>query len=417
MGKAFTTAFYGQVQGAPQKIDYSYFSGCSGGGRDAFVAASYFPEEFDGIVGGSAYNLTGRAFHGVGTALATLRSPDAGIPAPLLALVDKTVKAQCDARDGVKDGLIQNPAACNFDPRRDLPKCADDKPAAQCFTKAQLETLSTVFTAATDEHGKVVQPGFSVSELQADFAPPKPAQNPGAPEPWPDDPDGGLYALGNATLKVFAHRNDPAFSSRSIVSYQDGGAGAVTNYRVVVPAAEVAKANEALAMGVGHSPENASKLIQQNRKFLIWHNFSDEKLSPYMSINYYKQLAKLHGGYAKLQDNVRLFMIPGSGHCSMSGVGPNNFDALTAIENWVEQGKAPDALPAKLYPAKFMGSISIGADFSKPAVRSMPLCKFPEMARYRGKGDVDDGASWTCSASDTRLLQVGESGRQAGVLE
>jgi feruloyl esterase len=417
VGKAFTTAFYGHLKGAPQKIAYSYFSGCSGGGRDAFVAASYFPEEFDGIIGGSAYNLAGRAYHAVGTALATLRTPDSGIPASLLPLVEKTVMAQCDALDGVKDGLIQNPAACKFSPERDLPHCTGDKPGDQCFTKAQRETLSTVFSAATDEHGRVVQPGYSVSELQGDFAPPTPATDPSGAEPWPDkNPQGGLYALGNAALKVFAHNNDPDFSSRSIVSYRAGGPGQVTGYHMVIPQAEVAAVRAATRPGVGHYPENADKLIKLNRKFLIWHNFSDEKLTPYMSVNYYKQLAKLQGGYAKLQDNVRLFMIPGSGHCSMSGVGPNNFDALTAIENWVEKGKAPEALPARLYPEMKVTVVTL-PDMSKPPIHSMPLCKFPEMARYSGKGDVKDAANWTCPAGDTRMLTVGESGRQAGVID
>ena len=161
-------------------------------------------------------------------------------------------------------------------------------------------------------------------------------------------------------------------------------------------------------MGIGHFPENASNLIRLNRKFLIWHNFSDEKLTPYISINYYKQLAKLHGGYARLQNNVRLFMIPGSGHCSMSGVGPNNFDALTAIENWVEKGRAPDALLAALYNPK-----SPMIDPSKKPLRTMPLCKFPEMARYSGRGDVKDAKNWSCPSHDTSLLKIGESGRKA----
>jgi feruloyl esterase len=131
-----------------------------------------------------------------------------------------------------------------------------------------------------------------------------------------------------------------------------------------------------------------------------------------MSINYYKQLAKMYGGYSKLQNNVRLFMIPGSGHCSMSGVGPAHFDALTTIENWVEKGEAPDALVASLYNPK-----SPMVDPTKTPLRTMPLCKFPEMARYSGQGDVKDGANWSCPADDTRMLKVGESGRQAGVIE
>lgn len=418
IGKQVTTAFYTEAMKAPQKLARSYFSGCSGGGRDAFVAASYFPEEFDGIIGGSAYNLTGAGFQIGGTAVAALRSQDADVPPALISKIDPIVKAQCDKLDGAEDGLIQNPAACNFRPERDLPRCDGKTPADQCFTQAQIETISTVLTAVTDEDGKVVQPGYSVSELKADFRMATRPKDLAAADPWPDatnaagQTSGGLWDLGNATFKIFVHKNDPDFFTRSLFTYKSGGPGPVTGYRIVVPKAEVAKALDSARMGVGHFPENAAKLIKQDRKFLIWHNLSDEKLTPYMSINYYKQLAQLHGGYEKLQKNVRLFSIPGSSHCSMSGVGPNNFDALTAIEDWVEKGKAPDALLAKLYSPN-----SPMVDPSKTPLRTMPLCKFPEMARYSGKGDIKDAANWSCPSNDTSMLKVGESGRQAGVME
>ncbi len=124
----------------------------------------------------------------------------------------------------------------------------------------------------------------------------------------------------------------------------------------------------------------------------------------------------MYGGYAKLQDNVRLFMLPGTGHCSMFGCGPQNFDALSAMEAWVEMGTAPDALLATQYDVRVrMGSPSL--DFSKPTGRTMPLCKFPEMAHYSGSGDVMQAANWSCPANDSSMLKVGESGRQAGVIE
>jgi feruloyl esterase len=412
LGKDFTIAFYTQAMKAPQKIARSYFSGCSGGGRDAFVAASYFPEEFDGIIGGSAYNLMGTGIQAAGYAAVTLRSQDAEVPAALLKQVDPIVKAQCDKLDGVEDGIIQNPMACNFRPERDLPRCKDNQPGEHCFTQAQVETISTVLTAVTDEDGKLVQPGFSVSELNIGFsARPKDLA---AIDPWPDSGStaGGLWSLADASIKIFAHQNDPDFHTRSILKYQAGGPGSVTAFRTVVPKAEFARVMTEGRPGIGHFPENADKLIKLNRKFLIWHNLSDEKLTPYMSVNYYKQLARRQGGYAKLQNNVRLFGIPGSSHCSMSGVGPNNFDALTAMEDWVEKGKAPDALLAKLYNPD-----SPMIDPAKTPLRTMPLCKFPEMAHYSGEGDVKDAANWSCPANDQSMLKVGESGRQAGVIE
>jgi feruloyl esterase len=416
MGKEFTAAFYAFRTGTAARIARSYFSGCSGGGRDALVAASYFPEEFDGIIAGSPYNLMGRSFHSAGTTLATLRSGDAFVPPALLRLFNKTVTQQCDGLDGVSDGLIQNPAACNLVPERDLPRCDGDKPGEQCFTRTQIETMSTVLTAVTDEQGNLVQPGYSVSEMQGWFAPPTRAKDPTLADPWPDTraQEGGLWSLANAAIKVFAHQNDPAFTTRSIVAFRDGGPGRITGFRIVVPQREVARAMAAGRLGIGHFPENAAKLISQNRKLMIWHNLSDEKLTPYMSINYYKQLARLHGGYGRLQRNVRLFGLPGTAHCSGGGlpVGPGSFDALTAMENWVEKSAAPDALLATLYEPTFYG-----VDFGKPLGRTMPLCKFPEMARYKGSGDVKDATSWHCPSDDERMLQIGESGRRAGVIE
>ncbi|TCM20677.1 feruloyl esterase [Novosphingobium sp. PhB165] len=419
MGKEFTTAFYAQASGTTSKIAYSYFCGCSGGGRDALVAAAYFPEAFDGIVSGSPYaNLSNLAFLTTGASLATVRSPDANLPASLVAQISPLVLAKCDAVDGVKDGLIQNPMACDFRPEKDLPRCADNKPGANCFTQAQIESVSTVLTAATDHEGHVVQPGYSVSELQNSLM--LPPANPGTATPWPDagnpatGASNGMALLGDAVIRVFTHRNDPAFQTASVISFGSGGPGPITGFRVIAPAAEVAKANEALRMGIGDISQNAAKLIKSNHKMIMWVNLSDHLLTPYMSVNYYKKLAKTFGGYDKLHKNIRMFMLPGTAHCSGGGIGegPGSFDALSAIEAWVEKGDAPDNLPATLYKAN-----QFGVDFKQPLGRTMPLCKFPEMARYSGKGDVKDGANWSCVPGDKRMLKLGESGRQAGVID
>jgi hypothetical protein len=395
MGKEFATAFYSGVNGSARKIRRSYFSGCSGGGHDAFVAAAHFPEEFDGIIAGSPGNYVGLPFAISGMSAAAARTPDSKVSPRLAALIDPIVKKQCDALDGVQDGLIQNPAACDFRPERDLPRCEGDKPGDQCFTKAQIETVSTVISAVTDEHGTVVQPGFSVSELQMAL---------------------GTATLTDAVLKLFVHKNDPSFTPSSLFTFNEGGSGQVTRFHVVVAASEVAKAKETMRMGTGEFPETTARLIKLNRKFLIWNNFSDATLIPFTVVNYYKQLAKLDGGYAKVQKNVRLFMLPGTDHCSITGIGPNSFDALSAMENWVEKGIAPDALKASVADHQFSPGAPKAAALKTPNW-TMPLCKFPEMARFSGKGNVHDAANWRCPANDTRMLTVGESGRQAGVVE
>jgi feruloyl esterase len=394
MGKDFSTAFYARVKGAPQKITRAYFNGCSGGGRDAMVMASYAPEAFDGIIAGSPYDSLGMTFQSAAIGEAVARSPGSALTPDLLKLFDIVVKKQCDAVDGVKDGLIQNPAACNFRAERDLPRCTAGQSGGQCFTDAQIETASVLTSAVTDEHGNIVQPGYSVSELDV-----QPAM---------------MTMLTTPTFKVFVHGNDPAFNPASIFSFRRGGPGPVTDFHAVVPSAEVARVKEALRLGIGHLPENTGKLMGGKTKLLMWHNLSDEKLTPMSSANWYKRLVAKHGGYAKVQQQARLFMLPGTAHCSMSSIGPNSFDAMTAMENWVENGQAPDALMSHVVDRQYTPGIPKAPALAVPNW-TMPLCKFPEMAKFSGKGDVKDGANWSCSARDTRMLNIGETGRQAGV--
>ena len=409
VGKDLTRAFYAQASGKSVTIEHSYFCGCSGGGRDAFVAAAYFPEKFDGIIAGSPYDIWGTTFTTAGSELAASRSVAARPSAAQYALMDGLVKAQCDKLDGVEDGIIQNPAACNFRPERDLPRCKPGEQGEQCFTQEQIETLSTIVSGVTDEHGHLVTPGYSVSEFNPVMISSRLADGTPSRTSYPGTP------LWEAALKIFADKNDPKFSAASIFSFKTGGGGQVTDYHTVVSEAVVSRARIEGRMAEGEDPAQTADLIKQDRKFLIWHNFGDGNLSPYMSINYYKKAAKMYGGYDKLQKNVRLFMLPGTTHCSITSVGPNSFDVLTAMENWVEKGQVPDALLATVDDRQFSPGAPKAEALKFPSWTAK-LCKFPEMARYSGKGDTKDAGNWTCPADDTRLLQVGESGRQAGVL-
>lgn len=394
MGKQFTTAFYGRLNGSEQRISRAYFQGCSGGGRDAMVASSYFPEAFDGIIAGSPYDPIGVMLQTNAIKAALSRSPDAGLTPQHLALLDRTVKAQCDAIDGARDGLIQNPAACNFVAERDLPRCTAGSAAGLCFSPAQIETVSVITSAVTDEHGNVVQPGYSISEVVAADM---------------------LSGLAEPGLRIMVHRNDPAFDPAKLFQFRRGGPGRVTAFRAVVAASEVAKVRDALRPGAGHLRENTPTLMRSKTRLLVWHNFSDELLTPYISVNWYKQLARDHGGYARVQRQARLFMLPGTTHCSMTSIGPNAFDPLTAMENWVEKGQAPEALPAWVADRQFTPGAPKAAALATPDY-TMPLCKFPQMARYSGKGDMKDARNWTCRPADKGMLRMGASGIQAGVL-
>lgn len=393
-GRAFTEAFYEQVEGNSRPVQRAYFTGCSGGGRDALVAASYFSEQFDGIIAGSpAGDFGGLAFHSAAIEKAIGRSDSAAVSSEQVALINSLVDQQCDGLDGVVDGLIQNPAACNFVPERDLPRCDAENVDRLCFTAEQLETVSVFISAVTDENGVLVQPGYSISNLMMS----------------------GLEDRIKDVIKVFAFNNAPAFDLQAVIELQEQEGPGGTFYRAVVPSEVVATVRSALQKGIGTDPQKLSNLVDTGGKLMIWHDLSDQLLTPYTSINLYKRLAESHGGYDALKEQVRLFGLPGTVHCSggMGGVGPNSFDALSALENWVENDVAPDALVATYYPGTPIG----GKNFSAPPGRTMPLCAFPARAHYQGHGLVEDAENWRCDVATDAMLETGESGRRAGVME
>jgi hypothetical protein len=148
--------------------------------------------------------------------------------------------------------------------------------------------------------------------------------------------------------------------------------------------------------GASDDPFKLTNFLKKGGKVIHYHGGSDPRISPFRSTWYYEQLASLHGGYGPTQDSVRLFIVPGMGHCG-GGVAPNSFDTLQALHNWVTKGVAPEGIVARATNG-----------------RTMPLCKFPEAATYSGSGDVNLAANWTCNAGDTRMLQVGSNGTAAG---
>ncbi len=178
----------------------------------------------------------------------------------------------------------------------------------------------------------------------------------------------------------------------------------VTFFHSVIPDATVQFVDSRTYLGDGDVPILAASFLGQGRKLILYHGFSDGWITPFTTIQYYRALAALAGGYGRLQQGARLFMVPGMYHCS-GGSGPNSFDTLTALETWVEKGTAPEGIIATKY---------VNNSPAQGVARTMPLCKFPEMARYNGTGNVNDAASWTCPAGDASLLRIGLDGIQAG---
>ncbi len=421
VGKQFTLNYYNAA-----KFAYSYFEGCSDGGRDAMVEASRYPEDYDGVMAGAPYfDPPGQALASVADITAQLRSPDALLSPALFALASQIANQQCDALDGVQDGLIQNPAICRFNPQTDLPRCPGDTPDTGCFTQAQIDSLSNVFSAATDPHGLPLHPGYSVSdmnELAIWLSTTTPPSNFSGPQPWPNyvgAPEGWDY--GDPTLQYLTYYGVPGYNSLTTpgFSYRADGPGPIQFFHTVVPENTVDTLFDRLNIAAGDFPQQLRAFIAQNRKLIMYHGYADGLITPYTTIQYYRKLARTQGGFDALQHHVRLFMVPEMYHCH-GGPGPNNFgtfavqpaqtdalhDATTALEQWAENGIAPD---------QFIATKFTNDDPTQPALRTMPVCPFPAQAQYTGSGDVKDAANWTCAKRDRSLLRVGLDGYEAGV--
>ena len=387
-GKLLVQRYY-----AAPRIHRAYFDGCSNGGRMGLVEATRYPDDYDGIIAGAPYmDVPGTNLSAVSRASAFI---GAYIPPALLAKVDAAVLQSCDAADGVKDGLIQNPAQCAFDPAVLACKAGD---TGDCLSDGQLAALKSYFGAIRNKHGGVVYHGMSVADVTSEFGlvpweETSPPSEPEAAQPWGSSTAPIIWGAADGTARFFVY-DDPVFDTRRVdVKGNVAGDDAIARYR------------RSLAVASADNPARLAAFLAKGKKLILYHGFADAALSPYTTIHYYRALAQRVGGDAAAQRQVRLFMVPGLAHCRV-GPGPNSFDMLGALDAWVEHGTAPDAILATKYV------------HDKPAdgvARTMPLCKFPEAARYNGTGDVNDAASWRCDAADHRMEEIGPDGAAAGL--
>ena len=375
---------------AAAKVTRAYFDGCSFGGHMGLMEAMRYPDDYDGVIAGAPYMDNHTQLWGYKNAKAFL---DAYVPGDVVAKVNDAVLATCDAADGVKDGLIQNPAKCSFDPQSLVPAT---------LTQAQADAFKLFMRATEDAHGHAIYPGSSISDLAATDGPAggfmgwveaAPANDPGAAEPWGSRPP-VLWAAAEGFTKYF-DLYDPAYNFNRDWPEKDG--------RIADDA--LRQFDERLGVGDVDQPARLAAFFGAGKKLILYHGYGDTAISPYRTVWFYEDLAKEMGGYDKAREHARLFMVPGMLHC-FGGPGPNDFDTLTALEAWVEQGKAPDAMVA----AKFQDD--------KPGptpTRTMPLCPFPAQTRYGGSGDFNIAANWSCPEGDTSQLEVGPDGIVAGL--
>jgi hypothetical protein len=343
--KAITRSYYGV------DIARSYWNSCSNGGRQGLVEAERYPQDFDGILANSPWvDQTGFTLG----ALWNQRAIDAApLSATKLALVAKAVMAKCDALDGLKDGQIDDPRRCTLDVNADLPVCAAGVDNDTCVTAAQAATVLKIYGGPVS-HGRQIFPGFMPSsELGwANFI--APAQ---------PDRKAADFNLAENTLRYLVHTPpQPDYDYRRFDFDRD------------------TQQLDAWGQLVNATNPDLSRFRNRGGKLIMTYGWADPVLQPMVGVNYYERALAKNG--PDTPQFFRLFMVPGMAHCG-GGIATDRFDAVTALVDWVEKGKAPDVIRA----ARVV---------KNQEVRSRPLCAYPQVARYSGQGSIDAAANFRC---------------------
>ncbi len=367
--KAIIRAFYGE---GPRR---SYFSSCSNGGRQALMEAQRYPADYDGIVAGAPANYWTHLLSAAAYDMqAILADPAAYIPASKLPAIQAAALAACDALDNVKDGVLENPAQCRFDPSKLLCTGAESD---SCLTSTQVAVLKKIYSGPRNSKGEQVFPGYSPGgEAEA-----------GGWGPWitGQEPRKALmFAFGTQFFQNMIY--DPSWDFRTFQIDRDTKA-----------------ADDKLSSVLNATNPDLREFRKRGGKLIVYHGWSDAAIPALNAIDYYRSVVERMGP-KETGEFVRLFMVPGMQHCG-GGSGPNSFGQMSAapgdplhdvdiaLERWVEQGIAPERIIATKYK-----------NASNPAEgvsRTRPLCPYPEVARWKGSGSTDDAANFECSKPES----------------
>ena len=379
--KALIRAYYGRSQ------RFSYFSGCSDGGREGLVEAQRFPQEFDGIVAGAPamnFQVQNSLFHGWQARSNTGADARPILVAGRLAILHRAVLAACDRLDGQQDGLISAPGQCRFDPATAV--CRAGQVTAGCLTAAEAAVARKFYDGPRD-------PGSGVRLTQ------------GGPQYGSELAWAGVYVPQSTNQPIFSSMIVDS-SSRLIFS----GETPVTADTLTFDQATFDRLRERHALFDATSPD-LSGFEAGGGKLILFHGWSDPHISPINTIAYHEAVRRRMG--AKADGFERLYLMPGMYHCS-GGEGPAQFDLLSAVMAWVETGRAPDAIQTRTQPAGQSsqfglpdGSTRLGTRKetrppvgkiakSSPSVvqRSRPVYPYPHIAAYSGSGDANAASSW-----------------------
>jgi feruloyl esterase len=348
--RTLATSYYG----APVKR--AYFHGCSNGGRDALMEARRFPEDYDGIIAGApAAGWSKLMASFAWNAQAVRAAPELE---DKLELVQAAVIAKCDALDGVKDQLIENPPACNFDPAE--LQCKGGA-GSSCLTADEVTALGKIYEGPRLSDGTQVYAGMPVGGegLKGNW------------DGWIAREDSAQASFALETFRWMVY-GDPKWELSRFDIDRD-----------------YPKAEERVASIMNSDDPDLSGFIGRGGKLLLYHGWNDAAIPAGASVDYYESVRQTLGPAA--DEHVKLFMAPGFMHCG-GGVGPTDFDLLEEINRWVEGGQAPERIIASEYdpPAVF------GPAPKAKVVRTRPLCPWPKVARYDGSGSTDEAANFAC---------------------
>ena len=330
-GKQIVKSFY------DRGAQYSYFKGCSTGGRMAVMEAQRYPDDYDGIIAGS---LASRHIHmwtaGIERSIDLSRHPEKAITAEQAALVNNLVMNKCDT---LKEGFLNNPRSCSVD--FSALKCQAGSTESSCLTEPQMKTVETYYGGVKNSKGELIFSGQALG-------------NPIAAQRPTDQAPGGVFDL------VRIAYNDPNIDWRNFNLDRD-----------------MKFLDEKIGYVDAVNPD-LGKFKSSGGKLLLTHGWSDTGITPETTVWYYDSVRSKMG--PDQSDWLRLFMAPGMGHCG-GGPGVNTFDSIGTLENWVEKGVAPDTM------------MGIGAQGL-----TRPLCPYPQYAEYKGSGDLKDAGNWACKA-------------------
>ena len=337
--KAVVAAFY------EEPAARAYFTGCSTGGRQALTAAQRYPDDFDGIVAGAA-NYYPSHIQGtqIWTAAVANRRPDAILDEAAMTIVNAAAIAACDLIDGVADGVIENPGICDFNAAALACPAAD---GGACLAPAKVETVRRLYAGPTGSDGSSIYPGLAR----------------GSESGWTTLAGPEPLGLALETYRWIVHR-DAAWDWRSF--------DAVTG---------IPLAAERLGPLLGANDPDLSAFVARGGKLLLYHGWSDPGIPPAGTIRYYDAV-RATLGQRVADDSVALFMVPGMGHCA-GGTGTDRFDAIAALDRWIET----DVAPARIEAERIVDG---------ERVRTRPLCAWPTTAVYSGSGSTDESASFSC---------------------